>query len=123
MQRRNFLKGLVAFAAAPISALTPVASPAKTDNPLLYLKRDIFFSEEAMNDIKNWGIDQIDELTMSQIYGCPEEFPKDKYVTYTIPNCGLPDEHIIECSQEEWFKITADKLYKKPTGKTPEPRK
>ena len=33
---------------------------------------DIYVSPEALEDVRNWGLDQVDEVTRREIYAAPE---------------------------------------------------
>ena len=71
MDRRAFIQTTVA------ALLTPVL-PAVLPEPVLPTPmfrrvigraelRDIYISREALEDIRNWGVDQIDETTRREI--------------------------------------------------------
>lgn len=69
MLRRNFLKFL---GLAPIVGLIPISTPTINEEVLVEaLKtplRDCYFSQKMLEDIRNWGIDQVDETTRREIY-------------------------------------------------------
>lgn len=67
MLRRQFLQSIAALAVAPVL-------PAVLPEPVLptYIKSTerfkLYCSPETLEDIKNWGVDQIDEQTRREIY-------------------------------------------------------
>jgi len=60
-------------------------------------------SQEAIDDIKDWSVDQVDDTTRKEILGQEVEDIKlhsvsmlDEDGAYTIPGCSLPTKPIIE---------------------------
>jgi len=66
MDRRTFIQATAACLIAPVipQALPEPILPA----PVKFNYHDIYISPEALEDIKNWGVDQIDETTRREIY-------------------------------------------------------
>jgi hypothetical protein len=136
MKRRNFLKGLVALALAPVAALSKEdSSPAKLDKNwkdlsedevghftkeiLLDQYRPVYVSKEAaaihglpvgpevIEDIRNWGVDQIDEQTRREILDAHSNgFVSDQTVLNTTkPNRNgdifVMNEELFELGRKE----------------------
>jgi hypothetical protein len=68
MKRRNFLAMLGALCLAPFL-------PEETHKIVLFphqrkVLQDLYLSPEALEDIRKWGVDQIDKQTRKEIYAC-----------------------------------------------------
>lgn len=81
--RRDFIKGIVALVATtPIVGLPEINEGLYAEHiqsvnldrqPILELGRqkpyhDLYLSPEALEDIRNWVVDQVDEQTRREIY-------------------------------------------------------
>jgi hypothetical protein len=69
MKRRSFIKGLVALALAPVAAVASTSTPAKPLDHVVNkgVLKDLYVSPEAMEDIRNWCVDSIDEDARKEI--------------------------------------------------------
>lgn len=64
MDRRGFLGCLAA-----IAGTTVVPLPVVDTVPVKYARlTELYMSPEAMEDIRNWCVDQIDEVARKEIY-------------------------------------------------------
>ena len=75
MERREFLKVSAAASLAAVAGLQSECTPkevAEVEEPLfgygkLYCSPEVTYPFELMEDIKNWGVDKIDEQTKKEI--------------------------------------------------------
>lgn len=66
MKRREFLKVSAAASLAAAAGLQPECVSKEVEKPL-FDYGDIYCSPEAMEDIKKWGVDKVDEQTKKEI--------------------------------------------------------
>jgi hypothetical protein len=62
MDRRNFFKAASAVMAAPMLPKIPLPTEKSFDYSRVYMSR------EALEDIRNWGVEDIDDETKREIY-------------------------------------------------------
>ena len=83
MNRRNFIKKSILGLGALFTTKIILADdyvPALITHESVISKRQLlklydeeFISQETLMDIKNWVVDQIDEVTRKEIYACIDE--------------------------------------------------
>lgn len=72
LTRRKILK---LFALAPVALTVPLPTPKKvllSPGYVIYNagRKKLYFSQAALDDIRGWGVNEIDEATRREIYGC-----------------------------------------------------
>ncbi len=56
---------------------------------------DLYISPERLDDIRNWGVDHIDEQTKKEIFNCDESHKQMFFVSCEIGSAILDNRHLL----------------------------
>jgi len=68
INRRTFIQAAVGALGVAVCPSTKGILPAPTPPLKSYNLSSIYLSKEALEDIRNWAVDQVDEETRREIY-------------------------------------------------------